>query len=129
MTTLRLTEAADDRESKHREHDVITAGGRGLARRGVLLAAVILSWSSTTWAATETAWADPSLPTHARGLEVGDELRIAGVPINPGGPTEILDLERFRVFSPDARVVIHGETGIVMRPPPANAFFVGRVVE
>jgi hypothetical protein len=64
----------------------------------------------------------------ARGLRLGARLQLEGVTLEPGGTPEGLDLERFEVFAPDARVVFHGEDGDDERPAPASVFFRGRVI-
>jgi hypothetical protein len=64
----------------------------------------------------------------ARGLRLGARLQLEGVTLEPGSTPEGLDLERFEVFAPDARVVVHGEDGDDERPAPASVFFRGRVI-
>jgi len=73
-------------------------------------------------------WSDPALPDRARQVPVSSALLIDGVPLAADGPPAVFELERFRVFAPDARVVVHGETDPVAIPPPDNAYFRGAVV-
>lgn len=68
----------------------------------------------------------PEIVAAARGVPFGGTLRLEGVALD--GVSEALDLERFRVFSPDAEIVVHGEEGVTERlPAPDNAYFRGRV--
>ncbi len=62
----------------------------------------------------------------ARQVPFGGTLRLEGVTLD--GASEALALERFRVFSPDAEIVVHGEAGPRNRPVPNNRYFRGRVV-
>jgi hypothetical protein len=75
-----------------------------------------------------TNWGDPALVEIARGLPVGGAFLIDGVRLEPVGPTERFELARFRVFAPNAKVVIHGAEGSVTVPPPADLHYRGRVV-
>lgn len=69
----------------------------------------------------------PEIVAAARGVPFGGTLRLEGVRLD--GASEALDLERFRVFSPDAEIVVHGEEGVSERfSAPDNAYFRGRIV-
>jgi hypothetical protein len=74
-----------------------------------------------------TTWGDSSLVETARGVAIGEALRIDGVRLEPTQPPESFDLVRFRVFAPDAKVVIHGAGGDVTVAPPADLHFRGDV--
>lgn len=64
----------------------------------------------------------------ARGLGLGARLHLEGLTLEPAAPPAGLDLERFEVFAPDARIVVHGRDGDEERPAPASAYFRGRVI-
>ena len=72
-------------------------------------------------------WSAPELSSQARSVPIGGGLRIEGATLEPGGQPEALELERFRVFAPDARIVIHDDGGSQTLPPPAHAYFRGTV--
>lgn len=77
--------------------------------------------------AVAALWGDPSLVGVAHGRPIGGTLRIDDVSLEPGGPTESFELVRVRVFTPGARIVIHGRDGSVTVPPPADLHFRGGV--
>jgi hypothetical protein len=64
----------------------------------------------------------------ARGLGLGARLHLEGLTLEPAAPPVGLDLERFEVFAPEARIVVHGPDGDEERPAPASAYFRGRVI-
>lgn len=64
----------------------------------------------------------------ARGLRLGARLHLEGVALGPGGTPVGLDLERFRVFAEEGRVVVHGPDGEEERPFPAHTYFRGGVI-
>ncbi len=68
---------------------------------------------------------DPELARQARDLPVGAGLRVAGLAFD-GAPASLV-LERVQVFAPDARIEIHGDDGVEVRPAPDNAYFRGHV--
>ena len=99
-------------------------------------------WSAVLWcclgmagaarfAAAQDSVAVPigstDLPEIGRALPLGGGLRIEGVVLDPDLPSTILDLRRFRVFSPEARIVVHGAAGAELQPVPDNAWFKGWV--
>jgi hypothetical protein len=52
----------------------------------------------------------------------------SGDPRTPAIPrTRNLEMERFRVFSPDAKIAVHGRKGTRSRTPPEIAHFRGRI--
>ena len=66
------------------------------------------------------------LPAVARSVPVDGELRIEGVFVDEGGAPTALVLRRFRVFTPDAKIIVHGEGGTeTSLPAPDNAWFQG----
>ena len=67
------------------------------------------------------------LVREARALPVGGRLTVTGVQLGAGAALDALDLDRFAVFAPATRVVVHGDDGAEERPAPANAYFRGRV--
>ncbi|MDH3522948.1 MAG: zinc-dependent metalloprotease [Acidobacteriota bacterium] len=68
----------------------------------------------------------PRLAEIARGVPTGGVLRIEGITV-PGGGTTALELERFRVFSPAARILVHAPEGLEARQAPRTAYFRGRL--
>ena len=72
-------------------------------------------------------WSDPALVGLARAVPIGGELRIEGAVLEPGGSPAVLELERFQVFAPDARIVVHGGSDTLTLPPPAHLYFRGTV--
>ncbi len=78
---------------------------------------------------TAAALHDPGLSGLAKRLPVGGRLRLTAVPL-PSGEASAgadLELERFEVFAPEARIVVHGTAGTTTLPAPANAYFRGTI--
>ncbi len=69
----------------------------------------------------------PDLETAALALPLAGTLRLEGLALEPEGPPVALELERFRVFAPGARVVLHGAEGDSYLPAPGNGYFRGRI--
>jgi hypothetical protein len=82
---------------------------------------------TATAASPVVQWLDPELLVTARAIPIGGELRIDGAVLEPGGSPEAFELERFRVFAPDARIVVHGGSETLTLPPPAHAYLRGTV--
>jgi hypothetical protein len=57
----------------------------------------------------------------------GKRVRLEGIRKAGTGETAAFELERFEVFTPDAKVTVHGPHGDEVLPPPANAYFRGTV--
>jgi hypothetical protein len=74
------------------------------------------------------AYSTAAIARAARDLRFGARLQLEGVTLEPAAPPVGLDLERFEVFTPDARIVVHGRDGEEERPAPASAYFRGRVI-
>lgn len=70
---------------------------------------------------------NPALPLLVRGLAIGGGVRVEGVVLEVGGSAVALELARFRVFAPDARIVIHGDTATRTVPPPDHVYLRGAV--
>lgn len=69
--------------------------------------------------------ASPALGTLAQGVPVGGALMVEGVDLDLLGPTATLELTRFQVFAPEARIVVHRPGGDVELAVPDNAYFRG----
>lgn len=67
------------------------------------------------------------LATAAHRVAPGGRLFLSGVDLGPGASAEALELERFRVFAPEARITVYGDDGETVLPPPDHAWFRGRV--
>jgi len=67
------------------------------------------------------------LAADARRVAKGGRLTVSGLQIDAGSPPAVLDLERFQVFTDNARIVVHGEEGEEVLPTPGNAYFRGQV--
>jgi hypothetical protein len=93
-----------------------------------LPAALLLAWAASAGAATVDL-RDPELVDSARATPVGGALRLTGIELGPGTGSAVLELERFQIFAPGAGIVIHGERGEDVLPPPANVYFHGLLEE
>lgn len=69
----------------------------------------------------------PELPAVARQVPRGGGLRLEGLALRSTKELAVLELERFRVFTEDARIFVHGEAGTSVRSAPANVYFRGRI--
>ena len=63
----------------------------------------------------------------AAEVEMREQFVVEDVRLDSGGTTGDLVLERFRVFRPDARVVVHTRNGERIRRVPRNLYFRGHV--
>lgn len=70
---------------------------------------------------------DPALSNLLRQVPVGGRLSIGGVDLGATRLAAIFELERFEVFAPQARIVVHGEAGDAFLPIPENAYFRGTI--
>jgi hypothetical protein len=66
-----------------------------------------------------------ALAQRALQVPVGGRFRLVGVPVE--ARTVALALERFEVFTPDARIEVHGLNGTRLAPLPRRAWFRGTV--
>lgn len=77
----------------------------------------LLLWSSIALLSLP-AWGQPvrqayfghateTIAARARRVPIGGSFRLQGVPLEPAMPVTLV-LERFEVFTPDARIVVHG---------------------
>lgn len=63
----------------------------------------------------------------ASSVALGGTLRVEGLDLGTTKRTDALELERFDVFTRDARVVVHDEYGEAQLPVPRNAYFRGKI--
>ena len=96
------------------------------------------NWGRSIWMgcallmAGVPAWAAGGAVVDSRDLgkaaaAQGGRLRVENVRKADTGETTAFELERFEVFTADARVTVHGPYGDEVLPPPANAYFRGTV--
>ena len=80
-------------------------------------------------ALTSTAFDRGAILAAARALPARGELRLAAVPwaVDGASGSVSLRLERFEVFAPDARIVLHTGGADRLLPVPANVYLRGRV--
>jgi len=98
-----------------------------------LISLFILAWSAftgmTSWAQSTVRRIDAfDLFEAAHAVPMGGDLVVEEVPLDPMLPTQSLVLERFAIFSPDAKIIEHGENGDIDIPIPDNAYFQGTVL-
>lgn len=95
-------------------------------RAGCVIALLVLVPAMATAAAPSFDWHDPAWIDQARSLAVGEGLALEGLPMTEASvEAPRLELERFRVFTPDATIVIHGAAGETVRPAPDNVYLRG----
>jgi hypothetical protein len=63
----------------------------------------------------------------AANVAMGGALRLEGVQRPDAGEPAAFVLERFSVFTDDARIIVHGPAGETILPAPANTYFRGFV--
>lgn len=94
----------------------------------VLLAVLVLAAPAATAAETlAAAGSVRDLAVAARRVVPGGTLFVSDLVLEPGAAPEALELERFQVLTPDARLVVHGAGGTTERALPDRRFFRGRV--
>ena len=67
------------------------------------------------------------LPTLLRQQALGDSLALQRIPLDNSRPAVTLQLERFEVFTHDARIVVHGDSGEKEMQAPKNAYYRGQI--
>jgi hypothetical protein len=95
--------------------------------RSLVLAGLWLALAGGPLPAATADLEDPGLELLARRIPVGGALRIVGVPLSDPEAASTLELERFRVFKPGARIVVHSAPGVEVRGADGRAFFRGTV--
>ncbi len=104
-------------------------------QRSIWMGCVLLTASMPVWAAGR-AMAVPRVPrvVESRNLAkaaatvpLGGRLRLTSVENADTGETTAFVLERFSVFTPGAKVTVHGNHGDEVLPAPANTYFRGTV--
>jgi len=59
--------------------------------------------------------------------DVGQRFEIAAVPLLGDRDSVVFEVERFRVFAPDAKIVVHSADGDHLHPVPKNLYYRGRI--
>ena len=95
----------------------------GVLILGLFLPAVVSAADALDGPASIAA-ASPDLAATARRVPLEGALRLTDLQLEGQPGTSDLELERFRVFTPDARIVVDGRTE---RPVPDNLYFKGRI--
>ncbi len=97
-------------------------------RRAVLtVSGSALLWAASLFGATVTKLPDEALAP-LRASIVTKRIRIDRLPIYDN-ERSVIDLEEFQVWSPDAKVILHGDDGVILEKldPPPMRFFRGLV--
>ncbi|HLA77043.1 MAG TPA: M12 family metallo-peptidase [Vicinamibacteria bacterium] len=93
---------------------------------GLLPAATVLALSAAAPPITIPATSS-DLAARARRVAVGSSFTLTDLALDTALPKAALELTRFEVFAPDAKIVVHREKGEEILPAPANAYFRGRL--
>jgi hypothetical protein len=94
-------------------------------RRHLLLPLLYLTATSLA-AQVRIDVADSNFVETARGVASGQGLAIDGLRFPDLAAPAALELVRFEVFAPDARIVLHGTNDATEARPPDNRYFRGR---
>ncbi len=102
---------------------------RHIAQTCLVFLALALTFDLPAAAANRTVRGVASLDLEitALALPLDGSLRLEGLPLESDGPPAALELKRFRVFAPDARVVVYGSAGGTTLPAPGNGYFRGQI--
>jgi len=95
-----------------------------------MLAAAILAAApghSSPPIVLETSWSVPPTIEAIRALPMGATIRVSDVPLDSAGQSSVLLLERVRVFTDDAQLVIHRSDGDTTTNPPRNEYLRGSI--
>ena len=97
--------------------------------RSILMGCALLVASVPAWAAEAALPVIQSrdLAGLAKAAKLEGKLRVENVHYAETGEPAAFVLERFEVFTADARITVHGPDGEEVLPPPANAYFRGVV--
>ncbi len=87
----------------------------------------VLSLVAGPAAAAVPSFESRDLARAAAATVVGASVRLDNVLADDSGETAAFVLERFQVFTEDARIIVHGEGGETILPPPAHTYFRGVV--
>jgi hypothetical protein len=97
----------------------------------MVMGCVLLTAGVPVWAAgkrtVQPVIESRNLAKAAATAPLGSRLRVEDVEKADTGETAAFVLERFNVFTADARITVHGAQGDEVLPPPANAYFRGTV--
>jgi hypothetical protein len=97
----------------------------------VLMAGVVTAgvpaWAAGKRAASGLPVIESRNLARAAALPMGSRLRLENVRKPDTGESAAFVLERFEVFTADAKVTVHGPHGDEVLAPPANAYFRGTV--
>jgi hypothetical protein len=95
--------------------------------RSILMGFVLLAASMPASAAVPVVKSRNLARAAAVAPVAGKRVRLEGIRKAGTGETTAFELERFEVFTPDAKITVHGPHGDEVLPPPANAYFRGTV--
>jgi len=100
--------------------------------RSILMGCVLLTAGVPAWGAGRRAAPPPvidsrNLARAAAAVPMGGRLRVENVEKGDTGERAAFVLERFAVFTADAKVTVHGPHGDEVLAPPANRYFRGTV--
>ncbi len=95
--------------------------------RSILMGFVLLAAGVPASAAVPVVKSRNLARAAAMAPVAGKRVRLEGIRKAGTGETAAFELERFEVFTPDAKVTVHGPHGDEVLLPPANAYFRGTV--
>jgi hypothetical protein len=100
-----------------------------LLSAALVLASALPAAAENSRPVAAAAFESAALTEAARALPKDGRLTISAVPLSIDGKDRLADLtlQRFEVFSPKARIVLHSESGDQLLPIPRNIYLRGRI--
>lgn len=92
-----------------------------------VLAGLILLLAAGAAGAAPPSFESRELAMAAESTPVGGAVLLTGIRVADTDEPAAFALERFQVFTPDAKITVHGDEGETVLPAPDNAYFRGTV--
>ncbi len=101
--------------------------GGNFVRAALAAALLLTAGPSLAAGAPRPSFTSDDFTAVAPDARLGERFEITGVEVLAASGTLTFEVERFEVFAPDARIVVHEPDGERILPRPANVYFKGTV--
>lgn len=131
MPAMRLSPASEPSAMPNpvftmRQQDPTPRARSGLA--GLLLALALVIPTAQAAPPISAELQKPGVAAQLRALPVKAQAKLRAVPLDDARQPSIdLNLEKFDVFTPDARVHVHDKNGVTLVAPPRTAYYRGGI--
>lgn len=104
--------------------------GEAVNRIILIVSPWLLLFTGAGWAQAQSPMLradDANFAQKAKATPMGKSLSISEVSLDPFQPTRTMHLQRFNVFTNDAKIVINSDQGQSLLPIPRNSYFFGTI--